>query len=84
MTTLQTFYREKLRDQLVEKFGYASMMQAPRISKITLNNCFNREEHEDSEIFGDYQDLGLFCDSNVLNVTNVVSFEISDFITKYG
>ena len=34
---LQTVYREKIAPQLVEKFGYKSPMQVPRITKITLN-----------------------------------------------
>jgi large subunit ribosomal protein L5 len=37
MTRLQTQYREKIVPELVKKFGYASSMQVPRISKITLN-----------------------------------------------
>ncbi len=34
---LQQFYRDKLIPGLVEKFGYKSVMQVPRLSKITLN-----------------------------------------------
>jgi len=30
-------YREKIVPELVEKFGYKSVMQVPRITKITLN-----------------------------------------------
>ncbi len=37
MARLQAFYREKVVPSLVEKFGYQSVMQAPRITKITLN-----------------------------------------------
>ncbi|MBB5206266.1 large subunit ribosomal protein L5 [Inhella inkyongensis] len=37
MARLQAFYREKVVPALVEKFGYKSTMQAPRITKITLN-----------------------------------------------
>ena len=37
MTRLQDIYREKVAPQLIEKFGYKSPMQAPRITKITLN-----------------------------------------------
>ena len=37
MARLQQFYREKVVPDLVAKFGYKSAMQAPRISKITLN-----------------------------------------------
>lgn len=34
---LREKYREEVVPALVEKFGYKSMMQAPRLSKITLN-----------------------------------------------
>jgi large subunit ribosomal protein L5 len=37
MARLQAHYREKLVPQLMEKFGYQSTMQVPRITKITLN-----------------------------------------------
>jgi large subunit ribosomal protein L5 len=34
---LKTTYREEILPRLVEKFGYTTVMQAPRITKITLN-----------------------------------------------
>ena len=34
---LQTFYKEKVTPDLVAKFGYKSVMQVPRLTKITLN-----------------------------------------------
>jgi large subunit ribosomal protein L5 len=34
---LQAQYKEKIVPDLVKKFGYKSVMQVPRISKITLN-----------------------------------------------
>ena len=34
---LQQFFREKVIPDLVQKFGYKSVMQVPRLSKITLN-----------------------------------------------
>lgn len=37
MARLQEFYRDKVVPDLVAKFGYTSTMQAPRITKITLN-----------------------------------------------
>jgi large subunit ribosomal protein L5 len=37
MARLQQFYREKVVPDLMTKFGYTSAMQAPRITKITLN-----------------------------------------------
>jgi len=37
MARLQAFYREKVVPSLTEKFGYKSVMEVPRITKITLN-----------------------------------------------
>src|SRR6476646_10140532 len=37
MARLQEFYRDKVVPDLIKKFGYTSTMEAPRITKITLN-----------------------------------------------
>ncbi len=37
MARLQEIYRDKIAPSLVEKFGYKSVMEVPRITKITLN-----------------------------------------------
>jgi large subunit ribosomal protein L5 len=37
MARLETVYKEKIRSALIEQFGYKSVMQAPKITKITLN-----------------------------------------------
>ena len=37
MSRLQEFYKEKVVPQLVEQFGYKSVMEVPRIEKITVN-----------------------------------------------
>jgi large subunit ribosomal protein L5 len=37
MARLQDHYRDKVVPQLMEKFGYSTVMQVPRIEKITLN-----------------------------------------------
>lgn len=37
MARLQEFYREKVVPNLMQKFGYKSVMEVPRITKITLN-----------------------------------------------
>src|SRR2546423_4324071 len=34
---LQERYEQEIRGQLIERFGYSTPMQAPRIRKITLN-----------------------------------------------
>lgn len=37
MARLQQHYREKVVPELMRKFGYKSVMEVPRLSKITLN-----------------------------------------------
>jgi large subunit ribosomal protein L5 len=37
MSRLKERYNDEIRAQLIERFGYTSPMQAPRIQKITLN-----------------------------------------------
>jgi large subunit ribosomal protein L5 len=37
MSRMQMQYREKVVPELMTKFGYSTVMQVPRISKITLN-----------------------------------------------
>ena len=37
MTRLQQHYREKVVPDLMKQFGYTSVMEVPRITKITLN-----------------------------------------------
>jgi len=37
MARLQNFYKETVVPQLVKQFGYKSVMEVPRITKITLN-----------------------------------------------
>ena len=39
MARLETVYKETILPALVEQFAYKSIMQAPRITKITLNMC---------------------------------------------
>jgi large subunit ribosomal protein L5 len=37
MARLKERYNEEIRQQLIERYGYSSAMQAPRLEKITLN-----------------------------------------------
>ena len=37
MTRLEKFYRDTVRPQLQEQFNFASAMQIPKVTKITLN-----------------------------------------------
>jgi len=37
MTRLQTYYRDTIISQLMQQFGYQSIMQVPKLEQITLN-----------------------------------------------
>lgn len=37
MTKLQQYYRDTIVKQLIKQFNYSSVMQVPRITKVTLN-----------------------------------------------
>ncbi len=37
MARLKTKYNDEIKPQLIERFGYSTPMQAPRVEKITLN-----------------------------------------------
>ncbi|MCB1756427.1 MAG: 50S ribosomal protein L5 [Gammaproteobacteria bacterium] len=37
MSRLKDFYREQIVQQMVDEFGYKSVMEVPRIEKVTLN-----------------------------------------------
>lgn len=37
MTRLESFYRDTVRQQLQEQFNFASAMQIPKVTKVTLN-----------------------------------------------
>src|SRR6201991_3598950 len=50
MARLKTRYNDEIRAALVRKFGYSSTMQAPRLSKITLNMGVG-EAKQDSKMF---------------------------------
>ena len=42
MARLQQHYREKVAPELIDKFGYKSPMEVPRLTKITLNMGVSR------------------------------------------
>lgn len=37
MSRLDSYYKENVVPELIKQFGYKSVMEVPRISKITLN-----------------------------------------------
>ena len=50
MARLKTRYLEEIRPKLMEQFGYSSIMQAPKLQKITLNMGVG-EAKQDSKMF---------------------------------
>jgi large subunit ribosomal protein L5 len=52
---LKTRYLEEIRPALIERFGYSSPMQAPRIEKIVLNMGVG-DAKQDSKALGNAQD----------------------------
>jgi large subunit ribosomal protein L5 len=50
MARLKTRYNDEIKPQLIERFGYSSSMQAPKLEKITLNMGLG-EGKQDSKIF---------------------------------
>ena len=45
MSRFQEFYRNEVVGQLTKQFGYKSVMEVPRITKITLNMGVGEEEY---------------------------------------
>jgi len=50
MARLKDRYLEEIRPKLMERFGYSSIMQAPKLTKITLNMGVG-EAKQDSKMF---------------------------------
>jgi large subunit ribosomal protein L5 len=57
MARLQTQYREKIVPDLMQKFAYKSVMQVPRISKITLNMGVGEAVNDKKNIDASVADL---------------------------
>ena len=55
---LKTRYNESIREQLMEKFGYSSIMQAPRLEKITLNMGVGEAKQDRGMLEAAQQQLG--------------------------
>ncbi|KAG1381356.1 hypothetical protein G6F59_017915 [Rhizopus arrhizus] len=57
MSRLQDFYKSKVAGDLQAKFGYKSVMEVPRITKITLNMACRDEDQEGYRRFQDPRKL---------------------------
>ena len=55
---LKTTYREEVLPRLVEKFGYSTPMQAPRMTKITLNMGAGEAKQDSKMLAAAQEQLG--------------------------
>ena len=62
MARFQEFYRETVVPKLVEQFGYKSVMEVPRIKKITLNMGVGEAVADKKEYFDSLQHMPEFID----------------------
>ena len=81
MARLDKHYRETVVKQLTEQFGYKSVMEVPRITKITLNMGVGEAVNDKKLIKKAVEDMTLISGQQAL-VTNarksVASFKIRD------
>ena len=56
---LKTRYLEEIRPSLIERFGYSSVMQAPRLEKITVNMGVGEAARDAKLIEGAVKDLAI-------------------------
>ncbi|GAA5435044.1 50S ribosomal protein L5 [Deinococcus sp. A31D244] len=59
MQTLKTKYNEQVRPALVEQFSYSSVMAAPRIEKIVINEGLGSAKEDSKAIDKAAKELGL-------------------------
>ena len=54
MARLREFYKDTVVPELVKQFGYKSVMEVPRIEKITLNmiKLINQYQHSNMKVEG--------------------------------
>jgi len=58
---LKTTYREEILPRLVEKFGYTTPMQAPKVTKITLNMGVGEAKQDSKMLAAAQEQLGLIA-----------------------
>ena len=65
MARLKDRYNDEIRPQLIERFGYTSAMQAPRLQKITLNMGVG-DAKQDSKVLEAATEGGAATDGDAL------------------
>ncbi len=75
-------YKERIVPQLVERFGYKSVMQAPKVTKITLNIGLGEAVTDKKVLENALQDLALI--SGQKGVVTVARKSIAGFKIRDG
>ncbi len=79
---LEMEYKERILPQLVERFGYKSVMQAPKVTKITLNMGLGEAVTDKKVLDSAMQDLALI--SGQKGVVTVARKSIAGFKIRDG
>jgi len=61
MARLKDAYNERIRGQLIEKFGYSSPMQAPKVTKITVNMGVGEAKQDAKMLEAATEQLAAIC-----------------------
>lgn len=56
---LKTRYNEEIRPELIERFGYSNLMQAPRLTKVTVNMGVGEAKTDSKMLDNAAEQLGL-------------------------
>lgn len=80
--TLQKKYREEIVKKLMDEFGYSSVMQVPRLQKITINQGIGQATGDKKLIETAQQELALITGQKA--VATVSKKDISNFKLRKG
>ncbi len=78
---LETEYKQQIIPQLVERFGYKSVMQAPKVTKITLNIGLGEAVTDKKVLENALQDMALIAgQKGIVTVArkSIAGFKIRD------
>lgn len=82
MSRLRDLYREQVVPALMERFGYSSIMQVPRLQKVVLNMGVGEAAHDSKVLEGAVRDLMLI--SGQKPVVTRAKKSISNFKIRAG
>jgi len=79
---LRKVYKETVQPKLMEQFGYTSVMQAPRLSKIVINMGTGTSEKDAKHLENSVRDMQLIAGQKP--VTTIAKKAISNFRLRKG